>query len=94
MYSEKLLLKALASLNNVFEEFYVSANTQDRKHVFESAMNQCNVVSNTIKSGESNVAKDQWRALMYFSDDSIGPSEEFLEKYEPLRQKVINFGLQ
>jgi hypothetical protein len=94
MHSEKLLLKALSSLTKMFEEFYRASNVQDRQKVFESAMNQCNKISAAVKSGEINLAKNQWRALMYFSNDSIGPSEEYLAKYEPLRQKIINFGLQ
>ena len=94
MHSEKLLLKALESLSNVFQEFYQETEKEERKKVFEYAMNQCNEISDSVKSGEIKLAKDQWRALMYFSDDSIGPSEKFLSKYMPLRQKIINFGLQ
>lgn len=94
MNSEKLLLKALASLADVYEEFSWKADTIDRKAAFESTVSQCNGIYHMVKAGEIGAARNQWYALMHFSSDSIALSESFLGKYEPLKQKIINFGLQ
>ena len=94
MYSEKLLLRAITSLRIIFEKFSTSSGLENRKDVFISATSQCDIIINAVERNDISSAKDSWRVLMQFADDSIGPSEEFLDKYEPIRQKIINAGLQ
>lgn len=94
MYSEKRLIKALKSLEELFVQQAGSNKSSHLTNSFISAKNQTGAIIKFIQADDISAALNAWRALAYFTDDSIGPSEKFLEKYEPIKQKVVNAGLQ
>jgi hypothetical protein len=94
MNSEKVLYRSLNALLRLFDELAVSSASIEGRESFLSAKQQCNIIITAIQNNETQEAKSKWRILMHYADDSIGGSELFLEKYQPLKQKIINAGLQ
>ncbi len=93
MDTEKILLRNLSKLKSLFNDFSRNAESNDSKEAFISAEKQCDDIISKIENQNFHEASRLWNALMYFSNDSIGISENFLSKFEPLKQQVINSGL-
>lgn len=94
MYSEKMLKRYLVKLSILFDDFVQLSESIETADAFNSAKNQCSKIIHIVESQDITEATNNWRALMYYVDDSITITEEFLEMYQPLRQKIINSGLQ
>ncbi|MBU2713196.1 hypothetical protein [Zooshikella harenae] len=90
----KYLLKNLNLLCSLFQARSLSALNDRDRNTYSSAYFQCMSIIELVKVEDHNNAALKWRALMYYADDSVPVSEAFLEKYELLRQRIINAGLQ
>jgi hypothetical protein len=78
MYSEKLLLNAIISLENIFEEFSSFTDSAFKRDAFISAISQCDNITDALERNDILVAKISWRVLMRFTDEPIGLGEVFL----------------
>ncbi|MDO3383141.1 hypothetical protein [Gilvimarinus algae] len=92
--NKKLLTKNFLALEKVFFHFYLLSISDTNKSAFLSASTQCKSILNLIDEDDYEKATQEWYTLMHFSDDSVPISEEYLEKYTPLKQRIINSGLQ
>ena len=94
MHSEKKLLRALNRLSELFENSSEEADTDERMEAFNSGHEQCKAIIGYIESKDMLSALSAWKSLVYFADDSIGGNEKFLNKYQPIKQNIINWGLK
>ena len=92
--SRKILLSSLNSLSDLFKDCANSATTNERRETFQSGIKQCELIITNINTNDISKAASTWASLMCFSNDSVGGSEQFLAKYQPLKQKIINAGLR
>lgn len=94
MLSEAKLLKTLSRLGDLFEYSSKEAKTDERMEAFESAHQKCKTIMVYVERHDISSAVNAWKALEYFVNDSIGGRESFLEKYQPIKQSIINLGLR
>jgi len=92
MLSEEKLLKALRNLCDLFERSSNEANTEEKMEAYNSGHQQCKVIIAYVENKQISSATNAWKALEYFANDSIGGTESFLKKYQPIRQSIVNSG--
>ena len=91
---KKNLVRKLKSLATLLEEFEASSDKQYKKDAFADAISMCSDILLKVDSDRYDEAIQVWGRFERFANDSIPLNENFLSSYLPLRQSIINFGMQ
>lgn len=94
MISKKNLARKIQALIALLKDCESLADQQWKKEAFLDAYSMCMSVATSIDSDDYGEAVRLWRQLERFVNDSIPTDEDFLSRYMPLRQSIINFGMQ
>ena len=78
----------------LFERCINSENSSWKKDAFSDAQSMATKILTLIEAEDYEEAIYLWKLLEHYSDESLPITEEFLSNYMPIRQSVINFGLQ
>jgi len=93
MISKKNLSRKLRLLNALLKEHRNMVDEQWKKDAFFDAQSMCLTLSNRMEAEDYDEAMRLWGQLERFINDSVPGNEAFLSSYLPLRQALINFGL-
>jgi hypothetical protein len=90
----KMLIRSLDKLIALFEQYETRCAEIYEKSAFSCAANITSEIKSMVEANDYNAALRKWQALEYYCNDSLPHPEDFLSKYMPIRQSLINFGLQ
>jgi hypothetical protein len=93
MISKKNLSRKLKLLSALLKEYETFVDEQWKKDAFVDALSMSLTISSKVEAEEYDEAIRLWGQLERFISDSVPVNEAFLSKYLPLRQALVNFGL-
>ncbi len=92
--NRKLALRYLIRISDLLSEYSGKADADWRKENFNTGVYLIREIIGYVEADNYEEAKQKWRVFEQYQSDCLPISEELLEEFAPLRQKVINFGLQ
>lgn len=90
----KMLVRSIDKLIDLFGSLKNSAKSSHDLSAFSGALIKLKKIRVLVIEGDLGAAATEWRALQYYCSDSVPMQEGFLSQYMPLRQSIINHGLQ
>ena len=94
MISKKNLIRSLEKLVLLYESYEKSESESWSKEAFLSAYNMSKEILDSVEKENYGEAKYKWSLLERYSNDSLPMTGKFVSSYTPLKQSIINFGLQ